>query len=81
MATTALSLRCWLDDHNVVAYGPHYVVDHDSAIRIFYIHGNRAVELLRELGPWEPDYAEQFNAAMTCKNTLFVCASAGDVIH
>ncbi len=81
MICTALSLRHWLDMNSIVAYGRHYVIDHDSAIRIFYIHGDRQVEFVRELGPWEKDYAEHFATAMNTGNTLFICAGPEDVIH
>ena len=81
MAFTALGLQYWLDHNNIVASGQYYVIDNDTAIRIFYIHGNRAVELLRELGPWESDYAAHFAAAIASQNTLFMFACDGDVVH
>jgi len=81
MTCNAETLRYWLDVHNVVAVGSQFVLDHDGAVRIFCIHEDRYVHLVREVQPWEKDYVLAFTEAVARASTIFICATCFDAVH
>lgn len=75
----------WLQSYyqlrNMRVIGQAFVLDNDGAVRIFCVHENAAVHLVREVDPWESDYVELYELALTRNSTVYLCPQPETRVH
>jgi hypothetical protein len=82
MPVTAEWVRVYYHMRNMRPTGRVFVLDLDTAIRVFRIHDDQFVQYIRAVLPWEDAYVEIYERAIrTNVHTVFLCPTPATTVH